>query len=632
MTESINFQLPENGFGNYVKAILPSDQAVLAGAFASSMMQIKNIQYVNLESFAQVVYSIETNNGLPLINGTNVPVDTFLVNQALSKIALGSDIYGTYNMSNFIGSVTGVPYPLGATYDLIRALETDNLYTIYDNLYLAVKWEGATAIVTYSLQSVMTSAGPPPVYDWQYKITGITLTNAGGGYGRENAPVPTGTLGDNGSGYYSGDGGAVITLNLDSDPNNVPGTYGTLSVSTTAGSWVTYASGQSSATPADPGLTFSIQAPPTTNAGVTGVNSAFGTVGWPALNTIIDNYVILADAEITAIQTQSPEAYEASQVLNTYWNSIGIALKIEQRSRYAAIPPVAIPYFKWLTPYPLALINFIDNIPSIAADTCPNGPAQNIENNVDLCDPGGQSIVGLMREVRNMQRLITAGLEQDNTISDEIPEELDSQQCVNGTVPGAVEGIPSPLGTYTLPSWPTVKTCEGLPLSPGPITIYDPNYIGLRRIVPVGYPNTLPTPTEGLPYNPGNVNVILNITPENLPPTIVDNTGQVIPIFPDGDPTTNPIPIVIVNPNVPAGPSVPIGPGGIPIDLPVSVTNTTPGIPNTLLPEIPYFPTGNVLPFRLNSNYSSSTLIPAQYDVVSAIDKVIECNCDCWVN
>jgi hypothetical protein len=629
MVESINFQLPENGFGNYVKAILPSDQAVLAGAFASSMMNIKNIQYVNLESFAQVVYSIETNNGLPLINGTNVPVDTFLVGQALSKIALGSDIYGTYNMSNFIGSVTGVPYPLSIVYDLIRALETENLYNIYDDLYLAVKWEGALATVTYQTQSVQTSVGPPALYDWQYKITNIILTNPGGGYGRESAIIPTGTLGDNGSGYYSGDGGAVITISMDTDPNNVPGTYGTLSVQTTAGSWVTYATGQTSSTPADPGLTFQIQAPPITNAGVPGVNSAFGTVGWPSLNTIIDNYVILADAEISAIQTQSPEAYDAAQVLNTYWNAIGIELKIEQRSRYAAIAPVAIPYFKWLTPYPLALINFIDNIPSIAADTCPNGPAQNIENNVDLCDPGGQSIVGLMREVRNQQRLIGVGLEQDNTISNEIPEELDSQQCVNGTVPGAVEGIPSPLGEYTLPSWPTVKTCEGEPLSPGGTNIYDPNYQGLRRVVPVGYP-----PKN---YNQGNINVILNLTPDNLPPTIVDNTGQILPIFPDGNPNNNPIPIIVVNPNIPTGPSTPIGPGGIPIELPTSVTETTgigTGITNVTspAPEIPYFPVGNVLPFRLNSNFSSSTLLPAQYDIASAIDKVIECNCDCWVN
>ena len=628
--ESINFQLPENGFGNYVKAILPSDQAVLAGAFASSMMQIKNIQYVNLESFAQVVYSIETNNGLPLINGTNVPVDTFLVNQALSKIALGSDIYGTYNMSNFIGSVTGVPYPLAVVYDLIRALETENLYNIYDDLYLAVKWEGALATVNRDLRSVQTGdTGPPdfnPIYEYQYKINGVTLTNAGGGYGRETAPIPTGSF--SGTSYAS-DGGASVAITVDTDPLNVPGTYGTLSVVNTPGTWVTYATNQSSVTPSDPGLVYEIQAPPLTNAGIPGVNSAFGTVGWPSVNTIIDNYVILADAEISNIQTQSPEAYDAAQVLNTYWNGLGIELKIEQRSRYAAIPPVAIPYYKWLTPYPLALINFIDNIPSIAADTCPNGPAQNIENNIDLCDPGGQSIVGLMREVRNQQRLIGVGLEQDNTISNEIPEELDSQQCVNGTVPGAVEGIPSPLGEFTLPSWPTVKTCEGEPLSPGPITVYDPNYIGLRRVVPVGLPTTsptfpAPTPTGGgRPiYNQGNINVILNLTPENLPPTIVDNSGQVIPVFPDGNPSNNPIPTVIVNPNVPVGPSTPIGPGGIPIEID----------PETQLPDIPFFPVGNVLPFRLNSNYLSSTLIPSQYDVASAINQVIECNCDCWVN
>lgn len=579
MTESINFQLPENGFGNYVKAILPPDQAVLAGAFASSMMQIKNIQNVNFETFAQVVYSIETNNGLPLINGSNVPVDTFLVNQALSKIALGSDLYGTYNMSNFIGSVTGLPYPLGQIYDLIRALETENLYNIYDNIYLAVNWEQATATPVMS----------------GLDLIGFTITNSGGGYGREGAVAPTVSISN----------GGTATVVIGTDPTDL-NTYGKVTdiVLTNAGS-------------AGAAPTVQIQAPPLTDAGIPGVNSPFGTVGWPGMNAIIDNYCISADNEISRIQNRNAQSFEASQVLNTYWNITGIALKTEQRSRYAAIPPVAIPYFKWLTPYPLALINFIETIPTIADDTCPNGPAQSVENMVDLCEPGGQSIIGLMREQRNMQRLITAGLEQDNTISDEIPEDIDSQQCVNGTVPGAVEGIPSPLGEFTLPSWPEVKTCDGEPLSPTPTTYYDPNFLGIRRVE--ANPDTIGQPPlitgGGKPaYNPGNVNVILNITPENLPPTIIDNTGEIIPEYPVGDPIGNDIPVIIVNPNVPVGDSTPLGPPGIPIA------------------DLPFFPTGNVLPFTLNSNYTNSTLLPSQYDVASAIDKVIECNCDCWVN
>lgn len=622
MTEPLNFQLPENGFGNYVKSILPPDQAVLAGAFASSMSQIKNVQYSDLETFAQVVYSIETNNGLPLVNGTNVPTDTFLVNQALSKMALGSDISGTFNMSNFIGSISGLPYPLGQIYNLISALETANLYQIYDDLYLAVKWEPATATVNYETRAVETSAGPPPVYQYEYRINSVTLTNPGGGYSREGAPAPTGTF--TGAGY-SGDGGATVTFTIDEDPNNVPGTYGSLTVSSTQGTWVTYATGQSSPSPTDPGLTLEIEAPPLSNAGETGTNSAYTTDTWKtALNTIIDNYVIIADAEISAIQNAAPETFEAANVLNTYWNMCGLSLKIEQRARYRALPPVAIPYFKWLTPYPLALVSFLDNMPTVAEDTCPNGPAQNMENTVDLCEAGGQSLIGLMRELRNQQRLMAAGLELDNTISDEIPEDLDSQQCVNGTVPGAVEGIPSVAGDYTLPSWPEVKSCQGEPARPGPYTYYDPNYQGLRKIgfnpntpiIPIGDDNNggFGITGGGLPYNPGNISVILNLNPESLPPVITDNTGNIIPEFPVSDPENPDIPVVIVNQLVPIGPSVPIGPGGKP------------------LPDLPIFPTANVLPFRLNADYFNATLLPSQYNVSAAIDKVIECNCDCWVN
>jgi hypothetical protein len=38
------------------------------------------------------------------------------------------------------------------------------------------------------------------------------------------------------------------------------------------------------------------------------------------------------------------------------------------------------------------------------------------------------------------------------------------------------------------------------------------------------------------------------------------------------------------------------------------------------------------LPPNLDTNYTGSVLLPSTYDVNDAIDKVIECNCDCWVN
>ena len=34
---------------------------------------------------------------------------------------------------------------------------------------------------------------------------------------------------------------------------------------------------------------------------------------------------------------------------------------------------------------------------------------------------------------------------------------------------------------------------------------------------------------------------------------------------------------------------------------------------------------------NLNLDYVGSVLLPANYDVDMAIEKVIECNCDCWI-
>jgi hypothetical protein len=40
----------------------------------------------------------------------------------------------------------------------------------------------------------------------------------------------------------------------------------------------------------------------------------------------------------------------------------------------------------------------------------------------------------------------------------------------------------------------------------------------------------------------------------------------------------------------------------------------------------------NLLPATLNSAYTSSVLLPSTLSVQEAIDEVIECNCDCWMD
>jgi hypothetical protein len=39
-----------------------------------------------------------------------------------------------------------------------------------------------------------------------------------------------------------------------------------------------------------------------------------------------------------------------------------------------------------------------------------------------------------------------------------------------------------------------------------------------------------------------------------------------------------------------------------------------------------------LLPATLNSAYTSSVLLPSTLSVQEAIDEVIKCNCDCWMD
>ena len=626
MAEQLNFQLPVEGFGSYCKGIIPDDLAVLAGAFSSSMQQINRIESIDFENFAQVVFSLETNNGLPLTNGTNIPTNEFLCNQALSKIALGTAVYGTFSMSDFVGAMSGLPYPWREIKGYIQQLQTRKLDNIYDQLYLAVDWHGALGIVSYQTQSVLTSAGPPPVYDWQYKITGISLIDVGGGYGRGGAPTPTFTITDNGTGFYSGTGGVTATLEINTSAASIPNGYGSLSidVSGNPGSWVTYASGQSSSTPTDPQLIIQIQCPPTATLAVQsngekatgGTNTAFNTVAWTGsltdMDAVVDAYITQANDEIFAIQTANSNNFETSRALNTLWNSTGTALKIEQRSRYICAPPVPIPYYPWMARYPQALLSLVDQIPSIAQDTEPHGGAQTFEQIADFCTVGGQSLIAMMRQERNQVRLGSVGIDLDNNIPIEMSEQMQKILNANGTLPNAVEGIETSSGVFTLPAYVDKENCLGQRLYPLPVGYFDPNDLSFKYT-----DNT----------TPGNIFSILNIS--NLGPYF-DLTGPLT----IGDPNPNPISVVTIGTVVPTGTTTdefPIRGFTPPPELPSKgtipdvPTDGTLGLPGLLWPNLP------TVPLNLQVPYTSSVLLPNNFDIGNAIDNVIECNCDCWV-
>lgn len=428
------------GFGSYLYGIIPQADATAAGAFAYSMLQIRNIKYCNFSVFAQTVRSLETVAGLSLVGGTNKPVDETLANSGLNKIALGSGIYGSYTMSDLFGSMSGLPYSWKLIYERINELQTTKLQNIYRENFLAITWEGAAVTVQYS-----TAAGP------LYTVTGVTLTNSGGGYGRGGAVAPLITI--------SGGSGATATCTIGTNDQDAgsdgSGTFGRVT-SVTVTSF-------GSATATIPTIT--IEYPPTATLPVQvtglpatgGTNTASGTVGWPGtMNGVVQSYIDQANTEIAAIRESNPII---SVILNTYWNICGSQLKKEQRARYIAflnvpvIPtdsPTVVRKDYYMNPYPSSLFSFTDAVPSLALDTMPHMAAQTLEAIADLTTTGGQSLVALMRESRNKYRMMESGIPQDNNISDSLSDSQTKQLITNGVIPDSS-------GEYTIAAWANNK-------------------------------------------------------------------------------------------------------------------------------------------------------------------------------
>ena len=543
MANEFNFQLPPEGFDSYLVGVLPENIGVAAGAFAVSMQQIKNIENINQQSFAKTVYSIETNNGLPQINGTNVPTDTFIADAALTKVALGSGIYGTYTHSDFVGSMTALPYPLQDIYNGIKELQTETLINIYKEIWKLCTYSRAIVNITFSKFDEFQNPLPAE----EFRITGVNILYPGGGYDPDNPPLikqeqtqPTVAIG---------------TTTVGNDPND-PATYKRItSVSL------------------DPFYQNKI----ITGALIPRIepnppDDEFGPITdfWFERNERINELIIEADAEIQNILTSNPENFNKAKLLNANWNQLGTALKIEQRARYTAIPPVPIPRDPWLALYPTALYNFVDSIPDYAANTMPHGPAQSLEMMSDYCTTGGQSLVGMMRQERNQQRLDSIGIPLDNNIPNTLSEEDQRQILANGTKCGATieGGVNAENGlSFVMPAFPKTENCSNETLQPEKTTLYDNTETALRKFE--------------------------NSIPGTLAPLLID-------------PPCNAI----------AGPTIPVG---------ISTLLGT-GIPSITEDE-----TANTVPILLNIDYTSGTLLPSQYDVPTAIDNVIECNCDCWI-
>lgn len=661
----VNLQIMPEGFGSYLDGILPKDLATAAGAFSASMQQIKNIRNIPIEKFAQVAATLEiATRGLNLVNGTDVPTDVSEAANALKLIALGSGPYGTYTYSDFFGCMSGLKYPWAPKIQpAIFAIQTSELSKIYQQLFLAVTWERGE--VTIQQHKYYKNVQPyiPPTYDpfppydiinpgqpridnWFYTVTTI-LVNRGGGYGRENAPPPIVTFTPNNCGASAT---TIIGTATPDAMSNGGGTYGRITgYIFNAGVEYLYDTtsvdqANAPSPPTAPTEYVNIQSPPTTmsgsnTAGVTddtGGGSNILVTGWPAMNSTTQTYINQANAEIARIRSVSPgQAVE----LNDMWDDIGTQLTIEQSARNLALKGPPLPNepltridYGDLYPYPTMLYSFTDLVPSYSKITEPNMAVQTLEAISDLDKNAGQSVVAMMRAERNKTRLIAAGISTDDTIEDVLPPDQAVALIVNGVVGNSKPAFPfntEPAGYFDpatknfLVTKAPVITQPGQAINPNspaspfntttptnPITNPSQNTIAVQPSI-LGAPSPAVAAVLGI-GTPGNIPIITGDIGIGSPGISAAAAGVVNNGTGAGGSGVPVAPAFFAGPGAGGGLG---GQGGGPI-----VPGSLAGSPYTKL-----------IPPSLNPIYTSGVLLPASLPVQAAIEEVIKCNCDCWI-
>jgi hypothetical protein len=658
MADELNFQIPQLGFDSYLYGIIPDDQAVLAGAFSVSMQQVRNIDKVTATQFAKVAYNMESTVGLPLTNGTDIPTNTPLLTAAKVKTSLGSGVYGSYTTSNFFGAMSGLPYPWQSLYETITNIQTQKLINIYQELFLAVTWEQAVIkLVQPYTYEIAIPYQPPPVsanpanpgyqpdpaqpnydpypyvngstgaktncatyysgagqreyYDWYYTLV-ITQYEDGGGYGRGTAPNPTVTISPNNV-------SASVQTNMGTNPNDCSsvgrGSYGRIPLSTTV------------------------------------INNG-NRYKWKSLDPQT-NWVDISGSDTDAA-TPTPPIYPPRDFAWVQANIPKETISIQH-------PPIA--------PLPVQTsgaksTSGVNTTGDVWADPTLFGGRQSVGTQF-WPNPGNAVVQGYIdqanEEIQSIRTRTAEGFQQSSVLNTlwnitgiALKHEQRARYIAMAPVPvpwdvrtasyptalyNLVDSIPE-FATQTEPhmATQTLEHISNILVTGGQSTVammrqernqdrlaevgieLDNNMpdrldINLeKRLMSNG---TLPGAVEGINGPDGNIYTI-PAWPENTNPVAYwdcdQNTlrlatglkqGSVLCILEgDGCP--------IVNPEVPAGEG--------------------PIYPESLVEPMNIFAVEQPLPPEINTDYTGTTLKPSTYDVNDAIDKVIECNCDCWVN
>lgn len=299
------------------------------------------------------------------------------------------------------------------------------------------------------------------------------------------------------------------------------------------------------------------------------ISTAVGDVS-AAVQTLIDS----ANTEISNIKNANPVV---ATFLNKMWSLTGTQLTIEQRARDMALVPVAVPRTNRLSSFPQTTMGYVNSFTSYANKTEPCMHSQVIEAISDLTTEGGQSQVALLRALRNQQKLNEIGIPPEAIPNTQTPL-TDKILMGNGTVSNAVNGVPAGDATFTIPA--------------------DANVIPAK---PVGHfendKNDYCLPTNMLP------STVLGTIPDNAyvgqdlaGPNITQVNDVIIPVT-----------------------------GGY---SPTGVCSAPPG-----KPIVPGSLAGNPyqIPPQLSVPFMSGILSTPTYTVPEAIEEVVRCNCDCWL-
>jgi|TARA_R110001592_G_scaffold329386_1_gene611152 hypothetical protein len=585
------------GFDSYLggpNVVVPAEIGLACAAVRYSFLQISNIEQITPGKLGNCLKNLQILDAESVGSGANgtqagagnnpaslqKPVDENLVETINEEMGLGSGYAGTYRMDDFFGCMSGNPYWWESVFNYLAGSSeiqnvtgdayTSELAAIYQQLFLAVSWEAGTGSVQTTLRAEETGIGTGE-YDYFYTVTGVTLVNDGGGYGRGGAPDPVAVI--------SGTSGATATLTIgrsDKDTgSNDAGTFGRITsfILTSAGIEVEYASAQPSATPTDPGLTVAIETPPIGTYAWLPATGATNSPDGTAYNydTVTQYYITAANNFISNLSNNVSEFLVRD--LNALWDVMGKQMKVEQRTRYNALGRVEIPRDPFVYTNQ-DIVSWVDNIPEIVKPESVYDVIQGritIELIVDRACNVGQNIVAMMRESNNEQALANCGIPLNNNISDKIPQNIQDTLHGNGTFPRSNEGIPVGDIEWVNPGFPDIFGPDGPQIGPGGKYV-SPTFVPIEK------------------STPGSIDPILNNDPN----------PQVGPVVADGPPeliiSTLP-PLFTGDPDRKDRPEGGQGDGS-------NAGGGQPGAPNP--------------PF-----------IPLQ-TVDSAIEKVIHCNCDCW--